>query len=213
VTIRTVIADDHALVGAGLEAVLGEQSGGRFEVVGATTRASDVAALVVERSADLALIDLHMPPPGGVVAVREVCDARPETRVVAVSGSADFEVIAAALAAGAAAFLPKTLGPEGLVAPLTTVMEGGGVLPAPFVGVLARHWLSSGPMVERPDLDPEERRLVALVCQGHELAAIAEATHVSPSTVKRRLADLEARLGASSRLELAYLAGRLGLVS
>lgn len=210
--VRTVIVDDHALVGAGIEAVLAERSDGRFVVVGATTRAAEAARLVVSTDAELALVDLHMPAPGGVAAIREILAAAPDTKVVAVSGEADRATVVAALAAGAAAFLPKTLGPEGLVAPLTTVVDGGGVVPASLLTDLAAAWLQSHEVGARPDLDVEDRDLLGLVCAGRDLAAVADELHVSPSTIKRRLAALEERLGTSSRVETAFLAGWYRLV-
>jgi two-component system, NarL family, nitrate/nitrite response regulator NarL len=205
--VRTVIVDDHALVGAGIEAVLAERSDGRFVVVGATTRAAEAARLVVDAEAELALVDLYMPAPGGIAAIREILAAAPQTKVVAVSGEADRATIVEALAAGASAFLPKTLGPEGLVAPLATVVDGGGVVPAPLLMALADAWLQSRHVGGRPELDAEDHDLLALVCAGRELAAVADELHVSPSTIKRRLAALEERLGASSRVETAFLAG------
>ena len=205
--VRTVIVDDHALVGAGIEAVLSERSDGRFVVVGATTRAAEAARLVVDADAELALVDLYMPAPGGVAAIREILAASPQTKVVAVSGEADRATIVEALAAGATAFLPKTLGPEGLVAPLTTVVDGGGVVPAVLLQALADAWLQTRDVGDRPELDAEDRDLLALRRAGRELAAVADELHVSPSTIKRRLAALEERLGASSRVETAFLAG------
>lgn len=205
--IRTIIVDDHALVGAGIEAVLEERAEGRFDVVGATTRAAEAPTLATSVAADLALVDLHMPPPGGVAAIRAIVAARPECRVVAVSGEADRLTIAEAIAAGACAFLPKTLGPEGLVSPLITVIDGGGVAPVPLLQQFATRWLETREDAPRPDLDDDDRQLLDLVCRGWELAAIAEEIHVSPSTVKRRLAALEDQLGAGSRVEAAFLAG------
>ncbi len=206
-SVRTVIIDDHALVGAGIEAVLSEQAGGRFDVVGATTIAADAVALVEAKQADLALVDLHMPPPGGVEAIRQIRAARPQCRVVAVSGDADVPTVIEALAAGASAFLPKTLGPAGLVAPLQTIIDGGGVAPAALLGQLAARWSDTAAPAEAPTLDGADRDLVTLLCRGYEVAAMADELHVSPSTVKRRLSALEARLGVSSRLEVAHLAG------
>lgn len=205
--IRTLIVDDHAMVLAGLSALLPQRSDGEFAVIATTTDADQAAALAAEHDAQLALVDLRMPEPGGVVAIARILEAAPNCKVVAVSGDAPREMIMEALLAGATGFLPKTLQPEDMIPPLRTIVGGGSVVPPALLADLAETWqrLTSGG--DAPVLADGEDQLLRLLVAGHETAAMADALYVSPSTVKRYLSSLEERLGASSRVEAAFLAG------
>jgi len=211
--IRTLIVDDHAMVLAGLSALLPQRSDGQFVVIATTTDADQAASLASEHDAQLALVDLRMPEPGGVVAIRRVLEAAPDCRVVAVSGDAPREMIMEALLAGAVGFLPKTLQPEDMIAPLRTIVGGGSVIPPTLLADLADTWQRLAAGGDAPALADGEERLLRLLVAGQETAAMADALYVSPSTVKRYLSSLEERLGASSRVEAAFLAGWHRLVS
>lgn len=212
-TIRTLIVDDHAMVLAGLSALLPQRSDGEFEVVGTTTDAEEAGALAADRSADLALVDLRMPEPGGVVAIRNILESTPACRVVAVSGDASRDLVMEALLAGAVGFLPKTLQPEEMIAPLRAVVGGGAVIPPALMAELANTWQRVAAGGDAPSLAEGEHTLLSLLVAGQETAAMADALYVSPSTVKRYLSALEERLGARSRVEAAFLAGWHRLVT
>ena len=119
-----VVIDDHPLFSRGLSLLLPGLSAGRVRVVGTTDDASAAAALVRRHHADVAIVDLHMPPPGGTRAIAAIRRADPMVRVVALSGLAEADAALEALRAGAAAFLPKTADPELLVRPLLAVLDG-----------------------------------------------------------------------------------------
>jgi two-component system nitrate/nitrite response regulator NarL len=128
--IRVIVVDDHPLFVRGLELLLPEVSDGRAEVVGATGDAASAASLVRRTVPDLVLVDVHMPPPGGLRAMTAVRRAEPRCRVLAMSGDNDPAVAVEALRAGAAGFLPKSSEPADLVHPLLAAMDGWAVLPA-----------------------------------------------------------------------------------
>lgn len=205
--IRTLIVDDHAMVLAGLSALLPQRSDGQFAVIATTTDAEQAASLASEHDAQLALVDLRMPEPGGVVAIQRILEAAPNCRVVAVSGDAPREMIMEALLAGAVGFLPKTLQPEDMVPPLRTIIGGGAVIPPALLADLAETWQRLAVGGDAPVLSDGEERLLRLMVAGLETAAMADALYVSPSTIKRYLSSLEERLGADSRVEAAFLAG------
>ncbi|MEU5674871.1 response regulator transcription factor, partial [Micromonospora sp. NPDC047753] len=108
--------DDHPLFVRGLELLLPITTNGRVEVAASTGDAAAAAALVSSCRPDLALVDLHMPPPGGIRAVAAIRRTTPRVRVVAMSGSADPGPAVEALRAGAEGFLPKTSEPAPHVA-------------------------------------------------------------------------------------------------
>lgn len=211
--IRTLIVDDHAMVLAGLSALLPQRSDGQFTVIATTTDADQAAALAAEHDAQIALVDLRMPDPGGVAAIERILEAAPTCKVVAVSGDAPREMIMDALLAGAVGFLPKTLQPEDMIPPLRTIIGGGAVIPPALLEELAQTWRRLTVGGDAPALEEGEEQLLRLLVAGHETASMADALYVSPSTVKRYLSSLEDRLGASSRVEAAFLAGWHRLVS
>jgi two-component system, NarL family, nitrate/nitrite response regulator NarL len=156
-------------------------------------------------------VDLHMPPPGGVRAIAAIRRADPMVRVVALSGLAEADAALEALRAGAAGFLPKTADPETLVRPLLAVLDGWSVLPEPLLRRLLESSAPSGDDGLLTRLTSDERRLWRLVADGMSTVDMATTLHVSERTVKRLVAGLLRRLGVTTRVEAAALAGRVGL--
>ncbi|MFF5218709.1 response regulator [Micromonospora sp. NPDC000442] len=205
--IRVAVVDDHPLFARGLELLLPAATAGRVRVVGSTGDAAAAASLVCRCLPDVALVDLHMPAPGGIRAVAAIRRTTPRVRVVAMSGDGDPAPALEALRSGAEAFLPKSAEPEALLPPLLAVLDGWAVLPAQ----LLRDLLRSGPGA-RVDLDVEERVLLRSIAAGCSTLAIADQLHVSERTVKRMTAALLRKLRVSNRAEAAALAGHAGLL-
>lgn len=206
-TLRLVVVDDHPLFVRGLELLLPITTNGRAEVIASTGDAAAAAALVSNCRPDLALVDLHMPPPGGIRAVAAIRRTTPRVRVVAMSGSTDPGPAVEALRAGAEGFLPKTSEPEELLPPLLAILDGWAVLPADLLRAMLRSTRSAS-----VDLDGEERRLLRAIAAGRSTVDIAEELHVSERTVKRMTAALLRKLRVSNRAEAAAIAGHSGIL-
>jgi DNA-binding NarL/FixJ family response regulator len=209
--VDVVLVDDHPLFSRGLALLLPGVSDGRVRVVGTTDDASAAAALVRRHHADVAVVDLHMPPPGGTRAIAAIRRADPMVRVVALSGLAEADAAVEALRAGAAGFLPKTADPEALVRPLLAVLDGWSVLPEDLLRKLLDDATPTGEQGVAERLTADERRLWRLVADGAPTMEIATTLHVSERTAKRLVASLLRRLGVSTRVEAATLAGRVNL--
>jgi two-component system, NarL family, nitrate/nitrite response regulator NarL len=208
--IRIAVVDDHPLFVRGLELLLPTMSGGRAQIVGTTADASAAVSLVRRCVPDLALVDLHMPPPGGVRAIAAIRRAEPRLRLVAMSGTDRTDLAVEALRAGADGYLPKSSEAEELMPPLEAILDGWAVLPVELLGALLHPVRTARPAPS--DLDTEERRLLRLIAAGHSTADIAVELHVSERTVKRLTASLLRKLRVSSRTEAAALAGTTGLL-
>lgn len=208
--IRVIVVDDHPLFVRGLELLLPEVSDGRAEVVAATGDAASAVGLVRRVVPDLVLMDLHMPPPGGIRAIAAVRRASPRVRIVAMSGDDDPAPALDALRAGADGFLPKSSEVADVLQPLLSILDGWAVLPADLLGALLGpgRGLRPAPV----ELDPPERGLLRLIAAGATTTEIALRLHVSERTVKRLTATLLRKLRVSSRTEAAALAGSAGIL-
>ncbi|MDP9793355.1 DNA-binding NarL/FixJ family response regulator [Catenuloplanes nepalensis] len=205
-----MLIDDHPLFVQGLELLLPKISDGRAVVAGSTQDAAGAAGLALRTAADLALVDLHMPAPGGVRAIAAIRRTVPRTRIVAMSGDEHPEPAVEALRAGAEGFLPKTTDAEALLSPLLSILDGWSVLPSSLLGSLLGPVRGNRPAPVH--LDDAERRLLRLIAAGATTTEIAEELHVSERTVKRMTATLLRRLRVTSRTEAAALAGSAGLI-
>lgn len=204
-----VIVDDHALFAQGLALLLESRAGATFTVAGSTTAGEEAVALVGREGADIAIVDLALPPLGGVETIRRITAAYPATQVLALSGTDDLSLAAAALRAGAAGFLGKSADPDVLVAPLLSIVAGVRVVRADLLDALLDAGDRAAPPVR---LDERELELWTLLARGLETSEIAKPMLVSERTAKRMIAALLHKLGAANRMEAAALAGRHGLL-
>jgi DNA-binding NarL/FixJ family response regulator len=209
--IVVVIIDDHSLFSRGLELLLSAASEGRIKVAARTESAEEALALVRRHRPQVALVDLAMPPPGGVGAIRAIAHHYPQVRILALSGTDDRDLALEALAAGAHGFIPKSSDPDVLVPPLLSLGGGLSVLPTSLLHALVEVRATRQPAL-LARLDEEEIELWRLVAQGLESLEIAERTFVSERTAKRMVASLLRKLEVANRIEAALLAGRVGLL-
>ena len=209
-SVRVSLVDDHPLFVSGMELLLPEVSDGRAAVIGPTGDAAAAASLVRRTVPDLVLVDLHMPPPGGIRAIAAIRRTTPRVRIVAMSGDDSPAPALEALRAGAEGFLPKSTEAKDVVQPLLAILDGWSVLPARLLDALL-----AGARGSRPapvDLDAAERRLLQLIAAGATTTEIALELHVSERTVKRLTATLLRKLRVANRTEAAALAGSAGIL-
>lgn len=208
--VRVVIVDDHEMFSRGLQLLFNAMPSGEFRVVATTAEAAKAGRIVVDERIDIALVDLQMPPPGGLHAVAAIKAARPKTVVIVLTGVEDAVTGLAALQAGADGYVLKTSSPEELLVPLRTALSGMRVMPGWLADELLAAVAQKGP--DLSFLGTDDRELLVLVASGYETPAIADRLFVSERTAKRRIAVLLQRLGVQNRAQAAVLAGRSGLV-
>lgn len=206
-----VIIDDHDLFSQGLALLLTAKAGTVFDVGGRTAHVEEAVALIDQHDADIAIVDLAMPPLGGAAAIRQIKTHRPETRVLAISGADDFELAEKALRSGADGYLPKSADPDVLVAPLLALMGGFRVLDARLTdAVLNASRKPPQGLIDR--LSEQDIRLWRLLSHGLETTDIARRMLVSERSAKRLVASLLQKIGATNRVKAAGLAGQYGLL-
>jgi two-component system nitrate/nitrite response regulator NarL len=210
INVRIAIVDDHPLFVRGLELLLPEVSAGRVTVVATTNDASSAASLVGQVRPDVVLVDLHMPPPGGLRAIAAIRRAESRCRVLAMSGDSEPATAIAALQAGAEGFIPKSSEPGDLLNPLLAALDGWAVVPGDVLSLLVSR--AAGTRQPGVRLEDDERDLLRLIATGVSTVDMATHLHVSERTVKRQTATLLRKLRVSSRTEAAALAGSTGLL-
>jgi len=165
--LTVVLVDDHQLFSRGLELLLNTDPESRVRVLARTEDASRALELVRHHQPMVAIIDLVMPPPGGLAAVEEVKRHYPHVRVLALSGNDDVTSAVDALRAGADGFLLKSSEPDELVPPLIALASGVAVVPAPVMNALLDAKASSGE-TRLAGLCEEDIALLRLVAAGLE---------------------------------------------
>lgn len=208
---RLCVVDDSPMFTRGLELLLPAVSEQRVQVVASTDDATSAAAMVHRHQPDLTLVNLVMPPPGGLRAVAAIRRLDPDARIVTMAQVEDDGHELQALRAGALGHLRKTAEPEELVSALLAVVDGWAVVPRVLLETLLR--ASERPAAAQPGaLSDQERMLWRLIAEGTTIAGIARRLHVSERTAKRLVAGLLQRLQVATRTQAAVLAGSIGLL-
>jgi DNA-binding NarL/FixJ family response regulator len=203
--IRVLLAEDHPVVRAGLEGLLGAAEG--IELVGAATNGEEAVELAAELEPDVVLIDLSMPRLGGIEATLRIVETSPETRVVVLTAFADRERILGAIDAGALGYLLKDASPEELLAAVHAAARGE----APLAPKAASEVLAARAGRREAELTGREREVLGLVAEGLPNKLIARRLEISEKTVKAHLTRVFERIGVTDRTQAALWAQRHGI--
>lgn len=196
---RILVADSLTIFRAAVRNLLARESD--FEVVEAASF-EEVVRSIDDKCPDIALIDLDLPPHGGVEAVAELAERCPAYTIVW-SFEPSRETVLAAIRAGATGYLHKEISPAGLVRSLRGVVHGEAPLSRDLASLMidAIHGLEERDRVrERASvLSAREREVLELVAQGARNKQIAAALTISEFTVKRHMQNILQKLGLPSR--------------
>ncbi|WP_433444365.1 response regulator [Nonomuraea sp. CA-141351] len=211
--IRVLVADDQALVRAGVRMLL--QAAGDMEVVGEAEDGAEAVRLAERHLPDVILMDLRMPRVDGLEAIKRVLAARPGARLVVLTTFAEDANVYAALRAGAVGFLVKDDEPERMVDAVRRAAAGEQLLAPSVLRRVVERFLSAEEQAAAPPpagLTERELEVLALVGTGLSNAEIAEELHVGVTTVKTHIAAAMDKLGLRNRIQAAVVAHRTGLV-
>jgi DNA-binding NarL/FixJ family response regulator len=205
--LRVLIVDDHPLILDGIRRGLDRTE--NIEVVGQAQTATAAMALIERRRPELVLMDLRMPDVDGTEHIEQIRSSWPDVKVVVLSGSDDRPSIDEALAAGASAFVVKSISSSDLASVLRQVASGS-VFHA--VGQSASRAGASSDEPTGPVLTDRERAILQMIANGLTTAAISNELYISEHTVKFHLTNTYRKLGVSNRAAAVRWAIENGVV-
>ncbi|MER7693426.1 response regulator transcription factor [Streptomyces sp. NPDC097610] len=211
--IRVTVADDQAVVRAGIAAILDAEPD--LCVVGQAADGDTAVELALSARPDVALMDIRMPGIGGIAATAAITERSSATRVLVLTTFGLDDYLFAALRAGAAGFLLKDTEPERVIDAVRVVHGGAALLdPAVTRRLIDRFADGPGPLdTARLDLlTPRETEVLRQVARGLSNAEIAAVLGVSPPTVKDHVSVLLGKLGVRDRVQATIAAYETGLV-
>ncbi|MCI2418307.1 response regulator transcription factor [Saccharopolyspora sp. K220] len=210
-----LVADDQAMIRAGLVALLSNEPG--LRVLAEAADGDAAVAAVRRRRPDVVLMDVRMPGKDGIAAAREiVAETDGETAVIMLTVHDLDEYVYAALRAGASGFLLKDATPEDLVKAVHTVADGDALIAPRVTKRLLQRFAALGVRDARSELSAlTERELDVLleVARGGSNAEIARNLGLAELTVKSHLYHVMQKLHLNSRTQLVITAYETGLVS
>jgi len=235
--VRIVVADDHNLFRAGLIELL--ESVKEFTVLADVASGPAAITAAGDLKPDILILDIEMPGPGPIAVMEAVSEVSAETKVVVLTMHDDPVLVRSLFEAGAAAYLVKSAGRNELMAAVNSAARAEGsillaVSRATAIGLgrgpqhtggdlLSQREFEVVSLVEKADRRPcaadrdllsqREFEVVSLVAEAKTNREIARKLFISEATVKRHLANVYNKLGASSRMEAVHLAVARGILA
>lgn len=205
-SIRIVIADDHAVVRQGLKMFLMDDP--EFEVVGEAQNGAEAVKLAHELSPDVILMDLLMPVMDGITAIGTVRRECPDTEVIALTSVLEDASVVGAVKAGAIGYLLKDTQSDELLRAIKAAANGQVQLSPQAAARLVREVRAP----ESPEtLTERETDVLRLLAQGKANKEIAQALFIGENTVKTHVSSILLKLGVQSRTQAALYARQIGL--
>lgn len=215
--IRVLLADDEAMIRAGVGAILA--AGGDFEIVAEAADGREAVRLAQAHRPDVALLDIRMPRLDGLAAAEEITATVPGTAVAMLTTFSEDAYVARALGGGATGFLLKSGDPHELMAGVRAVADGAAFL-SPKVARHVIDGLGGGRLTREAAarqrveaLTPREREVLGLVGAGLSNPEIAARLHLVEGTVKAYVSAVLERLEVKNRVQAAIVAYEAGLLT
>lgn len=214
--IRVLMADDEALIRAGIRLVL--ELAGDIDIVAEASNGADAVELARKHLVDVALLDIRMPVLDGLAAAERIIKATPRTKVIMLTTFGEDDYVARALRSGAAGFLLKDTPPDDLIRAVRVAATGGAVLSPRITQHVIEHYVtrdrSQAEDARRriATLTDRERDVLLLLSDGSSNADIARALLISEGTAKAHVSRILTGLGCANRVQAAILAHAAGIL-
>ncbi|CAI4031477.1 Oxygen regulatory protein NreC [Nitrospira tepida] len=218
-TIRVLLADDHAVLRAGLAMLLNAQSD--MEVAGEAGNGAEAVRSVQTTAPDLVVMDLSMGEHSGLEAISKVRSSSVGTKVLVLSMHTDASYVRMALAAGASGYVAKSVADTELLTAIRAVAQGRTFVDLAFEAQAVRSEVmeeyrqesESRPADPIRRLSGREREVLSRVAQGFTNSQIAESLGISVKSIETYRARVLEKLGLRTRAELVRFALGSGLLT
>lgn len=213
-TIRVLLVDDHAVMRAGLRALLASEPD--IRVVGEAGTGEEAVEQAETHRPDVVVMDLSMPGIGGLAATRQIAAKGLPTRILALTLHGESEYLLPMLEAGGSGYVTKSSADTSLVEAIRVVARGDVYLDPGAARLLVKNYREpkdAGREQPISRLSAREREVLALTAEGFSSAEIGVRLGISGKTVETYRERLMEKLGLHHRSELVRLALREGLLT
>jgi two-component system response regulator NreC len=211
--IRVLLADDHAVLRAGLRLLINAQPD--METVGEAQDGAETLSQAIATRPDVILLDLSMPRLGGLAVLRDLRERVPQSRVLVLTMHADEAYLREALRLGAAGYVVKAAADQELLAAVRAVARGELYIHPSMTRSLLEDLLPAAASAAHDpweELSEREQQVIRRVAMGFTNREIAGQLHLSVKTVETYRARAMEKLGLQSRAQLVEYAMRRGLL-
>jgi DNA-binding NarL/FixJ family response regulator len=211
--IRILLSDDHAVLRAGLRALLDAEK--EFEVVGEAGTGEEAVTKARLIRPDVVVMDLSMPGMGGLEATRQISALNQNTRVLVLTVHAEEEYLLPVLEAGGSGYVRKTSADEDLIEAIHTVARNEVFLYPSAAKLLLqgfKHAEAGGDIDPTEPLSEREREVLTYTAEGYSSSEIGRKLYLSPKTVDTYRSRIMQKLGLTHRSELVRFALKTGLL-
>ena len=213
--IRVVLADDHAVVRAGVKAVL--SSAKDIQVIGEGSNGKEAIALVERLNPDVLVMDLSMGEMDGIAATRDLVEKGTRTKILILTMHAEDAYLVKVLEAGASGYLVKSAADRELVDAVRSVAHGDLYMQPSATRALAKGIQRKSEHADEREkyekLTERERDVLRYVAGGFSAPEIGEKLFISPKTVDTYKQRINEKLGLSHRSDYVDFALKLGLLA
>jgi two-component system invasion response regulator UvrY len=208
--IRILIADDHAIVRAGLKQFIADQAD--MEVAAEASTGAEAIAAVRARDFDVVLLDISMPDKNGIDTLKTLKHVKPELPVLMLSAYAEDQYAVNLLRAGAAGYLNKEAASTQLVGAIRTVVHGRKYVSPSLAQILADGVSGDADRPLHAELSQREFQIFCKLAAGAAVSKIADELNLSVKTVSTYRTRILEKMAMKSNADLTYYAIKNGLI-
>jgi len=198
--IRVLLADDHAIVRAGLKELLADT--GDITVAAEATNGQEVMAQIRGADYDVAVLDMSMPGRSGIELIKQVKDEKPKLRILVLTMHSEEQYAVRALKAGASGYLTKEAAAEQLVAAIRRIAAGGAWVSPETVERLVHDAAPRAEAAPHTRLSDREFQVLRLIAGGSTVGKIARQLSLSVKTVSTHKTRILQKMGLANQAEL-----------
>ena len=204
--IQVLLADDHAIVRAGLRELLADT--GDIAVAGEAGTGQEALARVREGEYDVIVLDMSMPGRSGVELIKQIKKEKPRLRILILSMHSEAQYAVRALKAGASGYLTKDGAADQLVAAIRRIAAGGAYVSPEAAERLARDFDRPADAPPHTSLSDREFQVFQAIVAGKTITAIAGELSLSVKTVSTHKTRIMEKMGISNQVDLVRYAMR-----